>query len=137
MQNERRTPPPAGGINVQDLLLIVFKHKWMILILTMLGLGAAAYLYKTQPVLYASKAKIFVRYVVEREVVDGFDRQAGAGGANVGEVIAAEMELLTSRDIALEVADAVGVEVLVPGGGSSDPLENAAGRVSAGRRRIE
>jgi len=52
-------------MGVGDILFILFRHKWKILILGLMGLAAAAAIYKLYPKAYASQARLFVRYVQE------------------------------------------------------------------------
>ncbi len=107
---------PEKSIGVQDVLFILFKHKWMILILTLLGLGGAVTLYMTQKPLYASEAKLLVRYVLETGSVDDYNQMKSPGGARRGSdpVLITEMEILSSVDLATEVATAIGIEKLLP-----------------------
>ena len=53
------------GFGPQDILFVLFKHKWMILLLTCVGLAAAAAVYMQQRPIYQSTAKLLVRYVME------------------------------------------------------------------------
>ncbi len=106
---------PERSIGVQDILFILWKHKWMILILALLGLGAAAVVYKTQKPLYQSEAKLLVRYVKETGSVDTFNQMNSPGGRRGGDpVIITEMEILGSLDLATDVASAIGIEKLLP-----------------------
>jgi uncharacterized protein involved in exopolysaccharide biosynthesis/Mrp family chromosome partitioning ATPase len=114
----QKSPPksPERSIGVQDILFILCKHKWMILILALLGLGAAAAVYKTQKPLYQSEAKLLVRYVMETGSVDTFNRikSPGGGGRGGDPVLITEMEILSSADLATEVVSAIGIEKLLP-----------------------
>ncbi|RYZ85958.1 MAG: hypothetical protein EOP06_15420 [Proteobacteria bacterium] len=62
----------SGGFNVHDVLFIVFKHKWKIILLTLAGFSVAGWMaYRVmQDPSYESTAKLMVRYVVERTSVD-------------------------------------------------------------------
>jgi uncharacterized protein involved in exopolysaccharide biosynthesis/Mrp family chromosome partitioning ATPase len=67
--------------------------------------------------MYESQAKLLVRYVLERSAVDPVEAEkagAATSGNNTDRVIGAEMEILTSWDLAVQVAEAVGARRLVP-----------------------
>ena len=129
---ESRSESTSPGIGVQDILYVIFKHKWKILFFTLLGIGAAAFVYLTQAPTYESDAKLLVRYVVDRNVVDPVDSSVGYGRAN-DSVISAEVEILTSWDLAIQVAEAVGVEQLIPSGkGKPASLPLAAQKIQKG-----
>lgn len=114
----QKSPPkaPEKSIGVQDVIFILFKHKWMILILTLLGLGGAAYVYLNQKPLYQSEAKLLVRYVMETGSVDTYNQMKSPGGGRRGgdPVLITEMEILSSVDLATDVASAIGIEKLLP-----------------------
>ncbi len=103
--------PP--GLGMQDIIYIVFKHKWKIILLTLLGLAAAATVYMLYPPVYESDAKLLVRYVLDRNVVDPGEGNANYSRANEN-ALSAEAEILTSYDLAQQVAEAVGLEQLAP-----------------------
>ena len=75
-----------------------------------LGIIAAAAVYFIYPPSYQSEAKLLVRYVLERSAVDPAEAdKAGAASNNEADrVIDAEMEILTSWDLAMQVAQAIG-----------------------------
>ncbi len=129
---ESKLENTSASIGVQDILYVVFKHKWKVLFFALLGMGAAAFVYLTHAPIYESDAKLLVRYVVDRNVVDPVDNSVGYGRAN-DSVIASEIEILTSWDLAIQVADAVGVEQLVPSGkGKASSLPIAAQTIQRG-----
>lgn len=102
-------------MGVQDILFILCKHKWMILICSLLGLGAATAVYVMNEATYQSQAKLLVRYVLERSAVDPYQSQENSGVRGPGEdVIGTEIEILTSADLAAEVAGAIGMEKMLP-----------------------
>jgi len=95
-------------MGVYDILFVLFKHLRTILICTALGLVAATIAYFVQPPIYQSQAKLLVRYVVERSAVDGVDATSNTGLNRSSMAIASEVEILTSRDLATQVAEAIG-----------------------------
>jgi polysaccharide biosynthesis transport protein len=103
---------PRSGLGTYDILFILFKHKWKILMCASGGLLAAAGLYFLLPPMYESQAKLLVRYVVDKSAVDGLDSSSKTMGSPTEGAINSEVEILTSTDLTMQVADAVGVERL-------------------------
>jgi len=132
MQQQHPKPIAApGGFALRDILFVLFKHKWKIVILTILGLAGSTYLYLNREPVYGSQAKLWVRYVVERSTVDTYDTPGGKVGSVGSHVLASEMEILRSADLSLDVAEKLGPERLV-GPGITPSLDAAASRVQSG-----
>jgi uncharacterized protein involved in exopolysaccharide biosynthesis/Mrp family chromosome partitioning ATPase len=110
-QSKPATPPPS--LSLQDILYVVFKHKWKILVCSAAGLAAAAAVYLSSPPVYESQAKLLVRYVVDTSAIDQVDSRSGTGPASES-LINSEVEILTSWDLATEVATVVGVDRFLP-----------------------
>lgn len=127
MQKSQSNAPKAG-FGVQDALFVLFKHKWKILLLSALGLGAAAAVFFTQIPIYKSEAKLLVRYVLERDSAVDQD-QVGPGARPGNDIINTEIEILMSVDRALEVAGKIGIGTLVPESGGQATLSDAAGKI--------
>src|SRR5207245_4894201 len=68
------------------------------------------------PHCYESQAELLVRYVLESSVVDPIEAETAAAASNTegDRVIGAEIEILTSRDLAMQVAQAIGPQRLLP-----------------------
>jgi len=106
---------PDRSIGLQDILFILCKHKWMIALCTLAGLGAAISVFLVRGPVYQSEAKLLVRYVLERSAVDPYQSQESPGARGAGEqVIGTEMEIFKSTDLATEVANAIGIDQLIP-----------------------
>ena len=112
-----RVPRPAAAhdsslstLNRNDILSALFKHQKKILFGTLAGLAAAAAVYFFYPAVYESDAKLLVRYLVERSTVDIVDSIKNPGGyaPTTDSVIGSEIEILSSWDLAVQAADAVG-----------------------------
>src|SRR6202023_1650999 len=58
---------------------------------------------------------LFVRYVVDRSAVDGVDTQNKTLGSPSESAINSEVEILSSSDLAMQVAATVGADRLLPG----------------------
>jgi polysaccharide biosynthesis transport protein len=115
----------SSGLNVHEILLMVFRHKWKIFLCAAGGLIASAAIYFLLPPVYESEAKLFVRYVVDNSAVDGLDSQIKTPNPQTDTVMNSEVEILTSTDLARSVAQAIGVDKLLPGEGSKATLEEA------------
>ena len=111
-------PPeaPSSGLNFNDILFMLYRHKVKISLFILIGIAAAALIYFFLPAPFESQSKLLVRYVVERSAIDNVAGQvAGAKGEEsspVGapseEVLNSEVEILTSSDLALQVAETIG-----------------------------
>jgi uncharacterized protein involved in exopolysaccharide biosynthesis/Mrp family chromosome partitioning ATPase len=119
----------GSGFNVNEILIILFKHKWKILVCAAIGLVAAAVVYMKWPRLYVSEAKLMVQYVLDKSVID----PESAGGARRDDsILNSELEILTSWDLALKVAEDIGMRRLVPEAGDAGTVNQAAGVISGG-----
>ena len=117
----------GGGLNLHDLLFAIFRHKWKILLLGLVGLGAAAYVYLNRTPLYESQAKLFVPYVLDRNTPgEGGSQVSLASGYAGRSVLNVEMDLLTSWDLIEAVAESVGVTEVLPGATKETPVSEAA-----------
>ncbi|MBJ7424806.1 MAG: hypothetical protein JHD23_09970, partial [Akkermansiaceae bacterium] len=128
MKPQTKAPAPSG-FNVHDVLYILFKHKWKIILLSLIGFsvsGVMAYRIMREPS-YESQAKLMVRYVVERSTVD-----PEAGGQMMSGGMMTEVEILTSRDTAIEVATKIGPEKLLPGAKTVPTASEAASKIHDG-----
>ena len=84
----------------------------------------------SQEPIYKSESKLLIRYVLQRGTpADPFDVQQTPGSKFGDPVISTEMEILTSSDLAKDVADAVGPEKLLPEAGGQATTVDAAGEV--------
>jgi succinoglycan biosynthesis transport protein ExoP len=119
-------PPPTIGL--ADIYFVVFRHKWKILILTTLGIAAGTAYYFLRPPPYQTTAELLIRYVVDKR-----DSGLGESGRQVTDmdlgdrIIADEMHLIKSYDLAASVATNVGPDkILAKLGGGSDPMAAAS-----------
>lgn len=124
----------SPAFSVADIYYVLFKHKWKIIGFTLAGLLAAAAVYRLWPhTVYRSDAKLFVRYIQESgtPLVVPDETQIKSTDQRGETIMSSELEILTSMDLAKQVAIAVGPErVLEAYGGGSDI--NAAAAVIRG-----
>jgi uncharacterized protein involved in exopolysaccharide biosynthesis/Mrp family chromosome partitioning ATPase len=128
MAEIRRELQQHSGVKLGDIFFALFKRKRTIMIGAALGIITAAAVYFLYPPSYESQAKLLVRYVLERSGVDPAEAERAAVASNNegDKVIGAEMEILTSWDLAMEVARAIGPQRLLPT--AKAPTENDAAR---------
>jgi polysaccharide biosynthesis transport protein len=124
LQTIEQEPQPSSP-NFNDLLFILFKHKWKIVLCGTVGIIAAAVAYFLIPPLYECQAKLLVRYVVEKSALDGLDSSVQTPGSEGAVLINSEVAILTSWDLVAGVVDAVGVKRLMGGSQSKDPRADA------------
>jgi uncharacterized protein involved in exopolysaccharide biosynthesis/Mrp family chromosome partitioning ATPase len=103
-----------SGINLNAILFALFKHKRTTIVCAAVGIIAAAAVYFFYPPVYESQAKLLVRYVLERSGVDPIEAEKAGAAASIeaDRVIGTEIEILTSWDLAAQVAQALGPQRL-------------------------
>src|SRR5947208_1233336 len=134
IRREMHQHPQHSGINLNDIFFALFKRKWTILLCAAVGMLVAAAFYFLYPPVYESQAKLLVRYVLERSGVDPIEAEkaGAAAGTEADRVIGAEIEILTSWDLAVQVAHAIGPKQLLPRSGEAATESNAASTISSG-----
>jgi len=135
MQPQSKTAPAAAPtLTLGDIYYVLFRHKWRILLCAMLGLSAAAAVYVLNPPPYLSEAKLFIRYVVTegKAPTPGGDSAMKSPDQRGETIMDSEEEILTSLDLAKQVADAVGPEKILAKVGGGRDLNRAAQVVNAG-----
>jgi uncharacterized protein involved in exopolysaccharide biosynthesis len=121
-----------SSLNLNDVLFILFKHKCKIFLCAAAGIVAAAAVYLLLPPIYESEAKLLVRYVVDKSVVDKLDSAVKTPDSQTDNLINSEVEILTSWDLATQVAETVGVERLLQQCGGQGTKANAARHILRG-----
>jgi uncharacterized protein involved in exopolysaccharide biosynthesis/Mrp family chromosome partitioning ATPase len=103
---------PAPATTFNDILYVFFRQKWKILSCTILGLLVAGGLYEFSPSPYQSEAMLFIRYVLESNTPGepGSDSKPVSPDQRGDTIINSEVQILSSMDIADQVADTVGPE---------------------------
>ncbi len=112
---ELRSDAQPSGVNLKDIVSAIFKHRWKVLLCALAGIIGAATLFVVQPPLYESQAKLLVRYVVDRSAIDPVESAASAPsttGRFSDNLINSEVEILTSQDLARQIAESIGFERL-------------------------
>src|SRR5437762_5103408 len=117
--HEHRNDPEPSRINLSNILFAIFKWKRTILAFALAGVVIAAAVYFFYPATYESDARLLVRYVLERsgfDPVDAISGQPGRGGTGITNdgVIAAEVSILISWDLSVQVAETLGPNRVLP-----------------------
>lgn len=133
---EHRTEAEPSTFNIHSILFVLFKWKRTILSLGVIGLVAAAAIWLLYPRTYESDAQLLVRYVLERSGYDPVDTVSGqsgrsSGGLTIDGVIASEVAILTSWDLSVQTAEALGPAKVLPDA-KSPTVGQAAGVIRAG-----
>src|SRR6478752_476531 len=134
MAQIQRETQQRSSLHLSDILFALFKRKRTVVLCAAVGIIAGAAFYFFAPPLYESQAKLLVRYVLERSAVDPIEAEKAAAASSVytDRVIDAEIEILTSWDLAVQVAHAVGLKH-----SSVAPTEGAAaGVISSGLKAM-
>ena len=122
MNTNRNLETPAG-ISPADIYFVVFRHKWKIIILTLIGLATAVVFFFTRQPLFQSEAKLFIRYVSDSHALNPSENSSRVTSLiDLGQsVMNSEMEILTSYDLAAQVATNLGPgKILAKLGGGDD-----------------
>ena len=116
MAQIRQEMQQRSGAKLGDVFFALFKRKRTIMLFATIGIIAAAAVYFLYPPSYESQAKLLVRYVLERSGIDPVEAEKASSGPSTeaDRVIGAEIEILTSWDLAMEVARAIGPQRLLP-----------------------
>lgn len=127
-------------LRLDDIYYVLFRRKWWIVGFFMAGLIAAAAIWKALEPKYTSEAQLLVRYIIERGAVlppseDGRLREVDV----IGDVFSTEIQILSSADLARQVAEAVGPERILGGRvDDEDLLEKATSTILKGlSRRVQ
>jgi polysaccharide biosynthesis transport protein len=128
MNNNRHTES-SGGITLGQIYFVIFRHKWKIIILSLIGITSAGVFYLLKPPLYQSEAELLIRYITDVHPISAPADNTTMTSANNpgGGAIDSEIRILTSFDLAQQVATTVGPEkILAKLGGGKDPIKAAA-----------
>lgn len=121
--------PNHTGIGIHDILHALKRRRVLVLTLSLLGILLAALVHFARKPVYESEAKLLVRYVLERGAVDPYESRQNPGAAKADQVIQTEIEILTSMDLALDVANEVGIKKIAPDAWGANALELAAAEI--------
>lgn len=127
--------PPASGptLSLGLIYYVIFRHKWKILIISILGVIAWAVFPLVSRLTYQSEAKLLIHYVRDNPS----PTPTGPGDSKVvmtdrsDSIISTELEILRSLDVCRRVATNLGPDkILAKAGGGAD-LNQAAEYIHA------
>jgi uncharacterized protein involved in exopolysaccharide biosynthesis/Mrp family chromosome partitioning ATPase len=132
----RQTESSQSQLGPADIAYLLFRHKWKILFFAICGIAAATSFFLTQTPTYISEAKVLIRYVQESRSIAPADssdaiRSPDTRGDNI---LNSEVELITSLDLAEEVAIAVGITNILSSEATQPDLPRAAKVIQGGLR---
>jgi uncharacterized protein involved in exopolysaccharide biosynthesis len=119
-------------LKFNDILFIFLRRKWLIIVCGLLGIAGGATFYLLFPPVYESRAKLLVRYVVDRSTVDNIDSSAKPLGSQTDNLMNSEVEILNSLDLANQVAETVGIKRLLGNTAKEATKDEAARALSKG-----
>ena len=93
---------------IRDILYLVFKHKWKIILIFLAAMIVTASVIKSAPDIYESEAKLTVKISGQRTV----EMVTGISGLSQVEIMA-EIELFRSRGFAEAVVDIIGQDLIL------------------------
>jgi uncharacterized protein involved in exopolysaccharide biosynthesis/Mrp family chromosome partitioning ATPase len=134
MNESHNGTPPAPMIKLADILYVMFRHKWKILIISALGILATCLVPFLTPRLYQSEAKLLIKYVLESKSgheIASSEAQVKSIDSQGESIISTELQLLSSLDLARDVAAVVGPDKVLAQLGGGSNVESAAGVIRA------
>lgn len=130
--NTTVAPEASSGMGVDDVLYILFRHKWLILAFIFLGAAGALAYRAMRPPFYVSQAKINIPYIKESGPTGTGNETLKPSDVGPQSIINTEVEILRSLDVASNTAAVFGPEkILARRGGGSDVM-SAAGMILSG-----
>jgi uncharacterized protein involved in exopolysaccharide biosynthesis/Mrp family chromosome partitioning ATPase len=132
-QNDPRSNAAlSSGLGLDDVYYTFFRHTKLILVCFALGLLAALVAKLMTPSIYSSKAKLRISYVMEEYPATGVatgDNIRIASPGNQDSILNSEVEILISRDVAQQAAEAVGPDRILKAYGGGTNLNAAAATI--------
>ena len=126
--NDPQNTFSGPGMTLGDIYYVLFRHKWKIILCAIAGALAARGIYMLQPPPFQSEAKLFIRYVTEGKAIGapGDDMRTKSPDRSGETIINSEVQILTSLDLARQVAEIVGPEKILAKLGGGKDLNYAA-----------
>jgi len=123
-------------LKIEDIYCVRFRRKWVLLAFCFCGLFTAAVTYKNSEKPYSSQAELLVRFVMDSGaaavLLPGSEDQIRSPNAYGESILNNETAILTSLDLAKEVARVMGPERILKADASGPKAEESAARVIVG-----
>lgn len=130
--NPQATPAQPHGLDLGDIYYVLFRHKWKILLCTFAGLLGAFALYRAESPPYQSEAKLLVRYVISESKPTPGAQAVKTPDEKGAAIMNTEQEILSSVDLAADVAKAIGPEKILAKLGGGKELAEATNAIRNG-----
>ena len=126
--------PPASGMSLDDAIFTLFRQKWIILGFLALAIGGAIAVRLLRPPFYLSVTKLKVQYVEPARTPAPIDplQPPRLVDWDADSIIATEIEILKSFDVAIQAAQLVGPEKILARKGGGTNLMIAAAVIASG-----
>jgi uncharacterized protein involved in exopolysaccharide biosynthesis/Mrp family chromosome partitioning ATPase len=114
--NERAPGSQAPGMNLEDVLYVLCRHKWKIVLLSCAAVLVTLGVKLVLPPTYQSQARLYIRYVVDTKtptLAGDNDTRVRSPNLQGDSILQTEKQILTSMDLAEDVADAIGPDKLL------------------------
>ena len=129
--NEKQENRHSEVINLDAIYFMLFRQKWIIIGFSLAGLLVALMIYALKPPLYNSEAELLIRYVEDSRLPQqpGNASQIKVPDLRGDNIMNSEVQILTSLDLAKDVANAIGVEKIQAKVGGGTNALSAAGLI--------
>lgn len=130
--NEKRNGSQAssGGLTLNDIYHVLFRHKWKIVVLSSLGLLAAVGIYAVRPSVYESHAKILIKSVSDEALTPNEPDKTKMYVTTTSDgLIMNEVAVLTSFDLSLIVASNITPQNILGKNAPADAYIQAAAKL--------
>ena len=126
--NDPNLAPTPASIKPSDIFYALFKHKVKIVLFTVLGIAAAGAVYLLYPKSYSSQARLFIRYVEQGKtpMQTGENNRVTTLETRSDSIISSELQIISSMDLAMKVAEKVGPELILGDANKSHDQAGAA-----------
>jgi polysaccharide biosynthesis transport protein len=93
-----------------DIYYVVFRHKWKIVVLSVLGFLSAVAFYFLKPPPYESQAELMIQYVPQAGALQlmGSDQKVIVPDSRGDDIINSEIKIMTSLDLAAQAVANLG-----------------------------
>lgn len=101
-------PPAPPSLGVNDILFVIFRHKWKIIACGLLGIAASAGIWLSKKQQFESSARILVKYVSDtKSALDAGQGNIQSPDSRGNHVLNSEIAILTSGDSIIAAARTV------------------------------
>lgn len=100
---------PSGGLQLKNALSLIWRHRWMVMAVGVLGLAAAAYMVSVEPPRYESTSVIRLSDP-RRSIVPGENAVPALGGNRVDPLLS-QLEIMRSRSVMAQAVDLEGLRL--------------------------